>query len=151
MHYKTVKDVVDHSRRLHQQISQLYQEIRQEQSQERVKMLLDYLKRHEDHLEQSLEKFEKDKSQKVLDSWFQYVPDQDISEVLEQVEINDHMSVDEVILMALKLDDYFIDLYEGMVEHSSSSAVQSVFQNLLDMEQQEKIRTARTALNMSDM
>ncbi|NVK37003.1 MAG: hypothetical protein HWE18_03670 [Gammaproteobacteria bacterium] len=151
MHYKTVKDVVDHSRRLHQQISQLYQEIRQEQSQERVKMLLDYLKRHEDHLEQSLEKFEKDKSQKVLDSWFQYVPDQDISEVLEQVDINDHMSVDEVILMALKLDDYFIDLYEGMVEHSSSSAVQSVFQNLLDMEQQEKIRTARTALNMSDM
>lgn len=151
MHYKTVKDVVDHSRRLHQQISQLYQDIKQEQSQERVKMLLDYLQRHEDHLEESLDKFEKDKSQKVLDSWFQYAPDQDISAVLEQIEITDHMSVDEVILMALKLDDYFIDLYEGMVEHSSSSAVKSVFQNLLDMEQQEKIRTARTALNMSDM
>lgn len=151
MHYKTVKDVVDHSRRLHQQISQLYQDIKQEQSQERVRMLLDYLQRHEDHLEESLDKFEKDKSQKVLDSWFQYVPDQDISAVLEQIEITDHMSVDEVILMALKLDDYFIDLYEGMVEHSSSSAVKSVFQNLLDMEQQEKIRTARTALNMADM
>lgn len=151
MHYKTVKDVVDHSRRLHQQISQLYQDMGQEQTQERVKMLLDYLQRHEAHLEQSLDQFEHDKSQKVLESWFQYAPDQDLSEVLASIEINDHMSTDEVILMALKLDDYFIELYAGMVANSSSSAVKAVFQNLLDMEQQEKIRTARIALNMNDM
>lgn len=151
MHYKTVKDVVDHSRQLHHQISELYQKISQDQSQERVKMLLDYLQRHESHLEESLSQFENDKSQKVLDSWFQYAPDQDLAEVLASIEITDHMTTDEVIIMALKLDDYFIELYEGMVESSSSSAVKSVFQNLLDMEQQEKIRTARTALNITDM
>ncbi|MGK0444474.1 MAG: hypothetical protein ACJA1U_001405, partial [Bermanella sp.] len=78
-------------------------------------------------------------------------PDQDLAEVLASIEITDHMTTDEVIIMALKLDDYFIELYEGMVESSSSSAVKSVFQNLLDMEQQEKIRTARTALNITDM
>jgi hypothetical protein len=61
------------------------------------------------------------------------------------------MSTDEVIVMALKLDDYFIELYEGMVENASSSAVKSVFQNLLDMEQQEKIRTSRAALTIHDM
>ncbi|MAA70576.1 MAG: hypothetical protein CL679_02490 [Bermanella sp.] len=151
MHYKTVKDVVDHSRQLHHQISELYQKIGQEQTQERVKMLLDYLQRHEAHLEESLKQFENDKSQKVLETWFQYAPDQDLSEVLSGIEINDHMSTDDVIVMALKLDDYFIELYGNMVENSSSSAVKSVFQNLLDMEQQEKIRTARTALNITDM
>lgn len=151
MHYQTVKDVVDHSRRLHHQISELYKEINQDQSQERVKMLLDYLQRHETHLEDSLAQFEKDKSQKVLESWFQYVPDQDLTEVLASIDINDHMSTEDVILMALKLDDYFIELYEDMVKSTSSSNVKSVFQNLLEMEQQEKIRTARTALNISDM
>jgi rubrerythrin len=151
MHYKTVKDVVDYSRKLHQQISKLYQEISQDQTQERVKMLLDYLQRHESHLEKSLCQFEQDKSQKVLDSWFQYAPDQSITEVLEGIEISNNMSIDEVIVMALKLDDYFIELYEGMVENASSSAVKSVFQNLLDMEQQEKIRTSRAALTMHDM
>jgi len=151
MHYKTVKDVVDHSRRLHHQISELYQEISQDQSSERVKMLLDYLQRHEVHLEESLKEFEQDKSQKVLESWFQFAPDHDLSDLLATITINDHMSTDEVIEMALKLDDYFIELYEGMVESSRSSAVKSVFQNLLDMEQQEKIRTARTALNINDI
>lgn len=151
MHYKTVKDVVDYSRKLHQQISKLYQEISQDQTQVRVKMLLDYLQRHESHLEEVLSQFEHDKSQKVLDSWFQYAPDQSITEVLEGIEISNNMSTDEVIVMALKLDDYFIELYEGMVENASSSAVKSVFQNLLDMEQQEKIRTSRAALTMHDM
>lgn len=151
MHYKTVKDVVDYSRKLHQQISKLYQEISQDQTQERVKMLLDYLQRHEAHLEKSLNQFEHDKSQAVLDSWFQYAPDQSITEVLESIEITNHMSTDEVIAMALKLDDYFIELYEGMVENASSSAVKSVFQNLLEMEQQEKIRTSRAALTIHDM
>ncbi|WP_283789389.1 hypothetical protein QNI23_005670 [Bermanella sp. WJH001] len=151
MYYKTVKDVVDYSRKLHQQISKLYQEISQDQTQERVKMLLDYLQRHEAHLEKSLNQFEHDKSQAVLDSWFQYAPDQSITEVLESIEITNHMSTDEVIAMALKLDDYFIELYEGMVENASSSAVKSVFQNLLEMEQQEKIRTSRAALTIHDM
>ena len=151
MHYKTVKDVVDYSRKLHQKISKLYQEISQDQTQERVKMLLDYLQRHEAHLEKSLNQFEHDKSQAVLDSWFQYAPDQSITEVLESIEITNHMSTDEVIAMALKLDDYFIELYEGMVENASSSAVKSVFQNLLEMEQQEKIRTSRAALTIHDM
>lgn len=151
MHYKTVKDVVDYSRKLHQQISKLYQEISQDQTQERVKMLLDYLQRHEAHLEKSLNQFEHDKSQAVLDSWFQYAPDQSITELLESIEITNHMSTDEVIAMALKLDDYFIELYEGMVENASSSAVKSVFQNLLEMEQQEKIRTSRAALTIHDM
>jgi len=151
MYYKTVKDVVEHSRKLHQQLSKLYKEINQEQTQERVKMLLNYLQRHEEHLQQSLDQFEKDKSQKVLESWFQYTPDQDLSEVLSTIEINDHMDTEEIILIALKLDDYFIQLYEDMVESTSSPTVREVFQNLLDMEQQEKIRTARAALNIRDI
>lgn len=151
MHYKTVKDVVDHSRRLHQQISQLYADMSQQHTQERVKMLLDYLQRHEKHLEEVLCQFEQDKSQKVLDSWFQYAPDQDLTDVLSKIAISDHMSTDEVIAMALKLDDYFIELYGSMVESSHSSDAQSVFQNLLDMEKQEKIKTARTALSIQDM
>jgi len=38
-----------------------------------------------------------------------------------------------------------------MVEHTSSSAVKAVFQNLLEMEQQEKIRMSKTALQLNDM
>lgn len=151
MHYQTVKDVVDHSRKLHRKICQLYHQLSEDQSQQKVSMLLNYLQCHESYLEESLCKFEGDKSQKVLESWFQYAPDHDLNDVLSDMELHDHMSTDQVLSMALKLDDYFIDLYEDMVRSSSSSSVRAVFQNLLDMEQQEKIRTAKTAMQMYDM
>ena len=114
-------------------------------------MLLEYLKRHEDHLEQTLGKFEQDKSQKVLESWFQYAPDQDLKDVLTELNINENMSTDDVVEMALKLDDYFIDLYQDMVNSSTSTPVKEVFQNLLDMEEHEKIQLAKTALQINDM
>ncbi len=151
MHYQTVKDVVDHSRRLHHQISQFYKKLSEDNSQARVSMLLEYLERHEDHLAESLCKFEADKSQKVLDSWFQYAADQNLENVMEGIEVSNHMSTEEVVVMALKLDDFFIELYQDMVNGTSSSAVKAVFQNLLDMEQHEKIKTAKTALQINDM
>jgi len=151
MQFKTVKDVVDHSRLLHKQISEHYHKLSEETSQARVSMLLEYLKRHEDHLEQTLCKFEQDKSQKVLESWFQYAPDQDIKDVLSGLNINEDMSTDDVVEMALKLDDYFIDLYQDMVNSSTSTPVKEVFQNLLDMEEHEKIQLAKTALQINDM
>ncbi len=115
MQFKTVKDVVDHSRLLHKQISEHYHKLSEETSQARVSMLLEYLKRHEDHLEQTLCKF---------------------------LNINENMSTDDVVEMALKLDDYFIDLYQDMVSSSTSTPVKEVFQNLLDMEEHEKIQLA---------
>lgn len=151
MHYQTVKDVVDHSRQLHQDISGLYAKLSEDQAQVRVGMLLEYLKRHEDNLEQSLDQFESDKSQKVLDSWLQYTPEQDVSDVLVGLTISDHMSTDQVVDMAFKLDDFFIELYQEIIDHSASSSVKVVFQNLLDMEQQEKISMAKTALQLNDM
>lgn len=151
MHYQTVKDVVEHSRQLHKDISDLYSKLSENQAQERVAMLLEYLKRHEDHLEDSLSQFGQDKSQSVLESWLQYSPDHDVSDVLASVTISDHMSTDQVVSMALKLDDYFIDLYQEMIDHTSSSSVKAVFQNLLDMEHQEKIKMSKTALQINDM
>ncbi len=151
MRYKTVRDVVVHSRQLHHQISEFYQNLGERHQQERVKILLEYLKRHEDHLEETLAKFEKDKSQKIWDEWFQYAPEHDLEKVLDGEEIRMDMDIDDVVTLALKLDDYFIDLYQDMVQNAVSSAVKDVFQNLLEMEQKEKIRLARTALEVNDM
>ena len=61
------------------------------------------------------------------------------------------MNVDDVVAMALKLDDYFIDLYKDMSQNAASADVKAVFENLVVMEEKEKIRTARTAIEMNDM
>jgi hypothetical protein len=151
MHYQTVKDVISQCRQLHQDIAGLYAKLSEDQVQERVAMLLEYLRRHEVNLEHSLDKFENDKSQKILDRWLQYAPDHDLEDTLSSIKISDHMNTDQVVDMAFKLDDYFIDLYQEMVDHSLSTSLKAVFQNLLDMEQHQKIRMAKTVLQINDL
>jgi len=151
MRYKTVKDVVEHSRSLHHQISEFYHKLGEQSSQVRVKMLLEYLERHEAQFEEMLQKFESDKSQKIWDEWFQYAPEHNLEEILTEIDVKEDMNVDDVVAMALKLDDYFIDLYKDMSQNAASSDVKAVFENLVAMEEKEKIRTARTAIEMNDM
>jgi len=150
MRYKTVKDVVEQSRKLHHEIRDFYHKLAEQTAQARVKMLLEYLERHETQLEDMLKKFESDKSQKIWDEWYQYVPEQKLSDLLEDVSVGADMGVDEVVLLALKLDDYFIELYKDMVQNAASSDVKAVFENLVQLEEKEKIRTVRTALEMND-
>ncbi len=151
MRYKTVKDVVEHSRKLHHDIREFYHKLAEQTAQARVKMLLEYLERHETQLEDMLKKFENDKSQKIWDEWYQYAPEDKLQDLLEDVKVSPDMGVDDVVLMALKLDDYFIGLYKDMVQNAASADVKAVFESLVKLEEKEKIRTVRTALEMNDM
>jgi rubrerythrin len=151
MRYQTVKDVVEHARQLHKQIAGFYKQLSNRQHQERIKMLLDYLARHEANLEQMLANFDKDHSQKIWDEWFQFATDDTLSQTLQGAVVHADMTVDEIVTLALQLDDYFINLYQDMALHASSAAVKGVFENLLAVEQQEKNRTVRTALELKDL
>lgn len=150
MRYQTVKDVLEHARQLHKQITSFYKQLANRQHQERVKMLLDYLVRHETHLEQMLSRFEQDKDQTIWNEWFQFAPDDKLQQALTGAVVHADMSVDEVISLALQLDDYFINMYRDMAVNASSASVKAVFENLLAFEEQEKIRTVRTALELND-
>lgn len=45
--FEQVKDVLDYGIHLHNQLTELYDSLNQQNDQARVKMLLDYLSRHE--------------------------------------------------------------------------------------------------------
>lgn len=151
MRFKTVKDVVEHARQLHKQIAGFYKQLSNRQHQERIKMLLDYLARHETNLEKMLASFEKDRSQKIWDEWFQFTTDDTLPQTLKGAAVHADMDVDEIISLALQLDDYFINLYRDMAQNASSAAVKEIFENLLAFEQQEKNRTVRAALELKDL
>lgn len=150
--FQQARDVVDHTRNFHHQLSEFYEKLKRETERERVKMLLDYLSRHEKHLEETLAQYEDDVSEKILDAWFQYVPeeeDQDLSP--EKLHVKPDMSVEDVIRMALQLDDYLVKLYEGMVERANFPEVREAFLNLLELEKQEQHQVSKNALSMTDI
>jgi rubrerythrin len=149
--FERTRDVLDHARAFHHQVSDLYQRLEDRVEKERVQMLLDYLRRHEKHLEQSLADYEEEASKRILETWFQYTLEEDPSELLSELEVKGDMPVDDVVRLALRLDDYLIALYRNMADHTDIPDVKEVFTNLLELEQEDEHQIARNALRLDEM
>lgn len=151
MSFERTRDVIDYMRDMHASLGSYYIQLSDTAEKQKVKMLLDYLSRHQSHLALSLQKYEADASHKILETWFQYTPQLDILKMLDKQSLEAEMSVDEVIKLAIDLDDAMINIYKEMAENTHSSDVKDVFNNLIQMEQQEKLRSVRDALMLQDL
>lgn len=150
MSYSTVKDVLDYSQELHEHARNLYQQLRDQTQRERVDMMLQLLAEHEDTLAQSMKNMQDHASDRVLQEWHQFEPGS-VAEALDGCkECHPDMSVDDLVKMALKIDDYLISLYRQMASEATSSDSRQLFENLVQLEETEKVRTVRAALSAND-
>lgn len=148
MSFETMKDVLDHARKFHREVSEFYGRLTQKKQKERVKILLDYMSRHEKHLEESLAQYEEGVSEKILNTWLQYPPPKETLDLCKKLSIedNENLTVEQVIELALKLDDCLVNLYRMMIESAETEEIKEVFANLLAMEKQEEINLVRDTL-----
>jgi hypothetical protein len=148
---KQVKDFVEYGRQLHAASGRLYETLGDHSEQERVRMLLDYLQRHQRNLENALARFEKNSRDGVLEAWLEYFPDLDVDAVLGSIKLPEQPSSNDIIAAALKFDDTMIELYREIAEKAVDHKTREVFQSLLALEQGETNQIARAALSLQDM
>ncbi len=151
LRFEQVKDVIDYCRSLHHEIGEFYATLGEEVEQQRVKMLLTYLSRHEAHLEESLKDYEADASHKIMDTWLQFVPSSGIEESIKAFNVDPDMSVDEVVNKTIEFDNALISLYKEAINETSEPSVRAVFENLITMEDKEKIKVVRNALMLKEI
>lgn len=150
MSYSTVKDVLDYSHKIHKHASNLYQQLRDQTQRERVDMMLQLLADHEEQLARSMQNLHEHTSQRVLAEWHQFEPGS-ISQALEGCkEYHADISVDELVQVALRIDDYLIALYRQMASEATSLEARQLFDSLIQLEETEKMRTVRAALSAND-
>ncbi len=151
MPYGQAKGIIDAGRAFHQRASAFYQQLYDKAEGARVKMLLDYLVRHEAHLERALADFNEESRLKALDAWYQYAQEQCILETFDVSQYPKDMTAEMVMEIGLNIDSCLVASYKGMAEGATSAEVREVFENLLLMEEQEKHKLARVALEIDSM
>ncbi len=149
--FETARDIVEVARQFHGQVADLYERLSSQAEKTRVKMLLDYMSRHERHLAGCLSQFETGVSERMLETWFQFVPTDAPDTVLKKIDMKPNMSVDDVVSIAMQLDDFLIQMYRQASDECDSRELTEIFANLLQMEEQEEIRLARDSLAIKDM
>lgn len=151
MSFETTRDLLQGAQQLHQKLSRYYQKVSKKTDKERIKMLLEYLSRHERRLADSVKKYTDGAADNVLQTWYQYAPRKNLDDLLKDIEITPDMPIDEVLRSVIAFDDALIALYQELAQHAGSPTVRDVFTNLLEMEKSEKLRSVRDALMLNDL
>ena len=153
MSCEQVKDVLSNTRQLHQSASVLFSQMATACSNQRTELLLNYLSEHENSLADAIDKIKNDSSPLQLNTWLQSC---DLGTALDLCrELNTDPTVEasfeELIELALNIDEHVVKLYSELAEKSEPVWVQELFQNLLEMEQAEEKLVAKQSLRGMDL
>jgi len=149
--FEQVKDVIEYSQEIHGRLAGFYNQLSENHQLNHVKMLLDYLKRHERNLADCLSQYEHDAAQQIMDTWLQYAPTRHLEDRIKYFPIHSGMTLQEVIDIALDLDNALVELYRDVRDNVDTPELKEVFQNLIDLENNEKKRMVRDAMMLNDL
>lgn len=149
--FSQVHELLLHNQQLHARTAEFYGVLSNEAKNERVKMLLNTLIKHESELSSSLHAYIVKAPDKILNTYFQYDHEHSVEELFvtefDSVQIN----TDDVEKMATAFDDYFCHLYTEMQEAVDCELVQDLFENLHQHMLEEKKRLSIDIYSMMDM
>lgn len=151
MTYKTVEDVLDFARQLHETLSRQYSHMERRGTSERARLILDYLARHERDLAEALHAYEQDAANRLLCTWLQYAPRLDSGPLLEKVRGVDLNDVEAVVAAALAIDDHLLAVYREIEDQADIEPLREIARNLQQMERSEQQLLARDAQQLRDV
>ncbi len=138
MRFQRTRDILLQAQTFHTMASNYFLDLERELDQKRVRILLDYLVKHEENLASSMEKFREDVSHDVLDAWFDNAPDIELDKALASLAQLSPQDIDDVIRVGMHLGDYLIWAYESLAEQAETGEVREAFESLASLARAEK-------------
>lgn len=150
MSYETVKDLLDRIKKMHADLSATYENQEKMAKKARVKLLLDYLKTHEQKLEHSIAAFEKDSIPSTMSTISSFCPDPDRWEFLKNLTIDPEADLKDVIDEVLEADQCLMDIYTEIICKTDLQAVKDIFHNILTQAKKDRKTFVRDAMMMEE-
>ncbi|HMO49721.1 MAG TPA: hypothetical protein PKE26_02530 [Kiritimatiellia bacterium] len=147
---RTTREILDQARYFHRQLHAFYEALKEKIEQPKLHMILDYLGQHEQRMETALKRYEEDISRKMADTWFKFTPAQTVDEALREITVAPDASLDDLMAIAIRLENYFVALYRSAADQAVSAEVKEVFDQLLKETIRERLKLTRDLVDMHD-
>ncbi len=147
---ESVNQIIDRIRALHQDLAARFEGIASGADKERLRMVSDYIGRHERHMAEALSAYQDSASRAVLDTWFKNTPGRPIHECLDRVRL-DAADSTALIRSVLAMDRCLVASFNSIAESAPVEEVRDFFQQLVGMEEREEHKLIRDAIEMEDL
>lgn len=143
MAFSQVKDILKRAVEFHKMLEGFYANIENASEKQNVKLLVNYMARHEKVLEEQLGKVAAAQAKQINEEWLKYEPEFATCRCFEDLKIDNNSSADDVIEAGLVLNQCLINLYRQMSVVAPSQETKTLFSSLEVAEVAEKKKLAR--------
>lgn len=152
MQVKTFSDLIEWTRSLHSSMATCMTHCASRHSDERAKMLLEYLASHEIEMEKMVSAFARDANPKAARTYvYDYIPHHPIT---THLICDDHYAKLDSGAISTEVFDFheqIISLYLSLVGKAEIHEAAELVHSLLDMEENETKRLVRQVERMDDL
>jgi hypothetical protein len=134
----------------HEQLAEFYGRLSESSDKERVRMLLEYMSRHEKNFKHAMVEYDEEAANRLLNTWIQYAPDLGVLSVPEAEKLENHMTVDDVVDIAMELDDRLVQFYSEATRLVDSTELKDLFGKLKQQEEADKAEIKKNASYIKD-
>ena len=139
-----VKDLLERVIKFHGRLVAFYSRIDNESKKESVKLLVNYMARHEKILADRLQAITAQQQEQLNEEWWTSVPVPAQKSCFQGLGIDQDSSVDDVIDAGLRLNKCLLDYYSQLVQIAPSDELKAFFTVLEQMEIVEKTKLLAT-------
>ncbi|GHG77791.1 hypothetical protein GCM10010919_33700 [Alishewanella longhuensis] len=152
MQIKTLSELIEWTRALHEKLAACLAHCAPRHAEERVSMLLGYLASHEVAMEKMVAKFSQQADPKAADTLvYDYIPHNPVSTHLVCDEHYAKMTAAEINAEVFEFHEEINELYRTLLDTAVIPEAKQLMQALLDMEEHETKRLVRQVARMDDL
>ena len=128
----------------HGKLVDFYSKIESKSEKTSVKILVNYMARHENILKEQLSQISAEQQKQLTEEWLKYEPEFVSEQCFEDLKIDKDSGVDDIVDAALGLNQCLINFYHQVAEIAPTEELKILFSKLEVMEIAEKKKLARS-------
>lgn len=136
MRLKLIKDFLLYIEDCHQALADLYQRLSVEANDEKVKLLLEYMKNKEQISYLHLHQYVQQAPLSLLNTWLDNFFDQSFPLRCKELELKPELSVEDVVTLAIQLDMQLIEAMQAAANNSPTIEAEEAIASLTSKEKE---------------
>jgi hypothetical protein len=152
--FKKVSEIIEIIEKYHTGLSDYFLSMKNDATDERVGLLLEFLGKSESFMAEYLEKYRGTTPDRILNAWVKYVPwlPTDIfCECRKNLYLQPPLMTYNVLDAAIHFDDCLISFYTTLVGEIQDERVADIFSNLLRVTKKHEMNLARDISWLHDL
>jgi len=152
MHIETLKNVLHWTKEFHQHLSQCLANGADKNTDERARMILDYLADHEQRLTKVINGFKISGDDPILNTWcYEYLNKQPIVQCVHCDTPFSELNAVQIMDVIVEQHQQVIELYRYLAARAVIPSVQEMMNSLKSLEEHEMKRMVQSANSLADI